>query len=240
MDKLDVLFSEKSVENVKNDILNYIIEKTIPKDFEFEFNLKNGSMISKNRNTNLVFNSNVGNSLKEIIKELKDLFLDEKTSEEDSRKAFDEMEKFETSVKNSLNEVLQDGDIADKVREKIRNCVFGKAVNSMEVFPMKTMKIVDFQMNPTFDPDEEGFLIKINKLTPKHVTNFSGKSVSEDLMNLHKITKMSLEDIISMKKLTNDPLYQYVTSAEKKYYDNEIVLSMWIDYNPKKQEETLK
>lgn len=229
-ENLEKIFSEEILNLLIGDIVLFLSEKIKAKDVKFSFNIYNGNMISKPINTKIYFSSEIGNHIFKFFKDLKDFFINTNISEEEAELVFIKKEEFETKIKNKLNDYFKNLYISSGVRDRIRKLIFGQGNKVKETFPMETIKSMEFYINPVFDIENDGFIIRIQKTKDE----FSNNKVIEELNRIHKESKKSIDEILKEKKEIKDPLFKNVVKASKSIIDNEFYLSLWIDFSPKK------
>lgn len=197
----------ESIENFKKNANSFNIE--------VEFDIKNGKMVSGTSNTCYFFNSSEGSFSRNFIKALHEVEL--------TTEITNQIETFQKKIKSLMENLID-----DEFKDVLRKGALGDAEKFL--FPLNTIKVVNFEINPSFNIEcDGGYVLQINRMAPKgYVFN---KSIANELIQLKIQTGKDFDDLIKEKKEV-DPEYAYVSGYTKRYYDGEFSFKLWVDYSP--------
>jgi hypothetical protein len=228
----DILLDE-NVKKVATEILSSFNEDNRENSIDHDFSLKNGKMISKESNTFFTFTPKKDTLLNLIAQKIRDIEITEKLTKE--------VKTFEDKVKKYINDNMSYF-FAQKIRDVIlkANSNTGPVPISV-LFPLKTIKVISFELNMSFDPEKDGgYTITIQKQVPKGTKYVPSKSVANDMIQTRLSTEKDYDQIIKEKKEAGDIDYKYITGYYKKYYEEEYSLSLYVDYSPIPQNELVE
>lgn len=233
------LLNEDNVKLLAKEIIDEMVESGDEKNIEIDYQLSGGKMISQNINTIFSYNSRQGTLLRLLTEKAQKV-------EALSYEAHDRLLQFEKSLAKEMNEKYK-----EIVKNKIRQftpldhrqmaILTPDARNKIleTIFPMNMSYIVSCVLNLVYDPDGDGgYTIKVEKNSPRG--SISTQSVANDLIKRSAETGKNYDEIIKEQKALGNEQYKYVVRAEKKYYDSQCVVSMYINFNPAPKEEVEK
>ena len=182
-------------------------------NFDCEFKMNQGVMVSGDINTSLKFDLKDDFYCEELYQIQQELA---KSDIPEEYQAFDTW----TGLVSTLLETKYKNKLADNIRHHLLGGV------PKEGFPLNEIKVKYLELDelPTNDKT-----MKIDKMAPP---DFIGQPVSEELFELMDETGKDAETIIEEKKAEGNPNYQYITGVTftKEFY--EFSLDLWVDYTP--------
>jgi len=230
------MLNDENVKVLAEEIVNEIVVNGNEDNLEIDYQLSKGKMISLATNAIFSYIYKSDTWLGQLCEKAQKV-------EALSYEAHDVLLKFEIDLANEINK-----NHIEKIKNKIRQFT-PMDHNKMDkltlevrenilrtIFPMYGSKIISCVLNLAYEPDSDGgYTIKVIKNSPKG--SISTTSVANDLIKRNTETGKTYEDIIKEQKSLNNDQYKYVVSAEKKYYDANCVVSMYINFNPAPQKE---
>lgn len=206
-----------NTKKIAKDIYISIVDNTDICEFDFEWDLSDGKMISNAVNTSIKFDFPTNSILKPILLSIEQI--EDVLSDED----YDIL----SGLFQNISEDFR-SNYLEKLKPILRNKVLGDAPEN--VFPMEEIKLVsiDIGNKPPCD-----YVIVVQRMVPQDVIADGGKSgkVTEELGEIHTTTGKDLNDIIAEFKENGNDRFKYVTSAYKRQYWFECQLNLWVDYS---------
>jgi hypothetical protein len=230
-DRLTVIFSDDNAETLAEELVCSFEDNENDEKIEIDGGFKGGSFDSEDINTKFSVNAVPDSFFGVLVNEFSDDNID--------KEAYDLLESFEEKVGEKLLLNGRRERLAYKLR-KFTPIDKGQAENVppkvlddflKTLFPLSNISLKRFQLNPSFqEGDTGGYVLKVFKNQPEGYV-FS-KGIAQDLIE-RKIDneEKTFDELIKESQDAGDQDYKYVSGYEKKYYESQCQIGLFVDFS---------